>query len=115
MSIDIWQAQIKEAAARGGKICIRGSGSKSFCAPPVIQDALTLDTRVNAGIVEYEPNELVIVVRTGTPLAEVERVMATSPSSTKWTPSARSPSRKITSPSAYWRTTATSASGRLAV
>ena len=76
MSIDIWQAQIKEAAARGGKICIRGSGSKSFCAPPVIQDALTLDTRVNAGIVEYEPNELVIVVRTGTPLAEVERVMA---------------------------------------
>ena len=37
---------------------------------------MTLDTRVNAGIVEYEPNELVIVVRTGTPLAEVERVMA---------------------------------------
>lgn len=76
MSIDIWQAQIKEAAARGGKVCIRGSGSKSFCAPSANPDALTLDTRANAGIVEYEPNELVIVVRTGTSLAGVERVMA---------------------------------------
>ena len=37
MTIDIWQAQIKGSRGAGGKICIRGSGSKSFCAPPVIQ------------------------------------------------------------------------------
>lgn len=76
MTIDVWQAQIKEAAARSGKLVVRGSGSKAFCAPPASADSVVLDTRAHAGIVEYEPNELVIVVRTGTSLADVERAMA---------------------------------------
>jgi glycolate oxidase FAD binding subunit len=74
MTIDVWQSQIREAAARGRKLDIRGSGSKSFCAPAPVGDVL--DTRTHAGIVEYEPNELVIVVRCGTPVAEVEATMA---------------------------------------
>ncbi len=76
MTIDVWQAQIKQTAARTGKLVVRGSGSKAFCAPPANADSAVLDTRAHAGIVEYEPNELVIVVRAGTSLAEVERVMA---------------------------------------
>ncbi|MBL8311824.1 MAG: glycolate oxidase subunit GlcE [Burkholderiales bacterium] len=75
MTIETWQAQIKQAAARGGKLAIRGSGSKAFCSPPASPTAVLLDIRAHAGVVEYEPNELVIVVRTGTALAEVERVM----------------------------------------
>lgn len=71
--IETWQSQIKAAAASGKKLNIRGSGSKSFLSPQASGDVI--DTRAHAGIVEYEPSELVIVVRTGTPLAEVEKAM----------------------------------------
>jgi glycolate oxidase FAD binding subunit len=35
-----------------------------------------LDTRSHAGIVSYEPSELVVTVRAGTPLAELEAALA---------------------------------------
>lgn len=69
-----WSSQIKAAAAKGAKLAVRGSGSKAFCSP--ISNGYTIDTREHAGIVEYEPNELVIVVRCGTRISEVEKVMA---------------------------------------
>jgi glycolate oxidase FAD binding subunit len=72
--IEHWQQQIKEAAARGGKLTPRGGDTKSFLAPGHAGDVL--DTRTYAGIVEYDPKELVIVVRCGTPLAEVEKTMS---------------------------------------
>jgi glycolate oxidase FAD binding subunit len=79
MTIDAWKSQIKEAAARRHKLAIRGSGSKSFCTLRASSDTVeVLDTRAYAGIVEYEPNELVIVVRCGTRLSEVEALMADS-------------------------------------
>ena len=71
--IESWQNQIKAAAARGDKLSIRGSGSKSFLSPEVAGEVL--DTCTHAGIVEYDPKELVIVVRCGTSIAEVERTM----------------------------------------
>lgn len=74
MTIDSWQARIKAGAARRARLGIRGSGSKAFCAPPLSHDVI--DTRDHRGIVTYEPEELVIVVRCGTPLAEVESAMA---------------------------------------
>ncbi len=72
--IDDWQSQIKAAAAKGAKLTIRGSGSKTFCSPAATGDVI--DTREHGGIVEYEPNELVIVVRCGTRIADVEKAMA---------------------------------------
>ena len=33
MTIEAWQAQIKEAAARSGKLHVRGSGGKAFVRP----------------------------------------------------------------------------------
>jgi len=72
--IEHWQSQIKAAAAKGEKLAIRGSGSKSFCSPTAAGNVL--DARELSGIVEYEPNELVIVVRCGTRIAEVEKTMA---------------------------------------
>ena len=74
--IESWQTQIKAAAAKGEKLTIRGSGSKSFLAPQAQGEVL--DTRAHAGIIEYDPKELVIVVRCGTSIAEVEKTMATS-------------------------------------
>ena len=74
MTIESWQNQIKAAAAKGEKLTIRGSGSKSFLAPDA--QGGVLDTHTHAGIVEYDPKELVIVVRCGTSTAEVEKTMA---------------------------------------
>ena len=74
--IESWQNQIKATAAKGEKLTIRGSGSKAFLAPEAQGEVL--DTRAHAGIVEYDPKELVIVVRCGTSVAEVEQTMAAS-------------------------------------
>lgn len=72
--IEQWQAQIKAVAAKGGKLTIRGSGSKSFCSP--VAEGEVIDARNHSGIVEYEPSELVIVVRCGARIADVEKTMA---------------------------------------
>ncbi|MGL5005406.1 MAG: glycolate oxidase subunit GlcE, partial [Casimicrobium sp.] len=72
--IEHWQQQIKEAAARGAKLTPRGGGTKSFVSPAHVGDAL--DTRAYEGVVEYDPKDLVIVVRCGTSLADVEKTMA---------------------------------------
>jgi glycolate oxidase FAD binding subunit len=53
---------------------IRGGGSKDFYGGPLAGDIL--DTRAHAGIVSYEPTELVITARCGTPLAELESALA---------------------------------------
>ncbi len=65
---------ILAAAARRAPLRLRGGGSKDFYggAP---RGAL-LDTRGYAGIVDYEPTELVATARCGTPLAELEETLA---------------------------------------
>jgi glycolate oxidase FAD binding subunit len=74
--IETWQAQIKASAAKGERLVIRGAGTKMQMSGRTAGDINFFDARMHAGIVEYEPNELVIVVRCGTPVAEVEKVMA---------------------------------------
>ena len=66
-------ATVRAAAARKQPLRIRGGGTKDFYGGELRGDVL--DTRVHAGIVEYEPTELVITARAGTPLAEIETVM----------------------------------------
>lgn len=67
--------QVQTARAAHGTLQIRGGGSKDFYGEPARGDAL-LDTRPLAGISAYEPSELVITVRAGTPLVEVEAALA---------------------------------------
>lgn len=55
-------------------LCIKGGGSKDFYGGPLVGQVL--DTRPYAGIVHYEPTELVITARCGTPLLEVESALA---------------------------------------
>ena len=62
------------AAADGRTLRLRGGGTKDFWGAPVQGEVL--DTRAYAGIVSYEPSELVVTVRGGTPLAELEAVLA---------------------------------------
>jgi len=65
-----FSAQIADAAAGGAPLRIRGGGSKDWYGQD-LQGAL-LDTTAYRGITDYEPTELVITARCGTPLAEIE-------------------------------------------
>jgi glycolate oxidase FAD binding subunit len=65
---------VREAAAARQPLAIQGLGSKAFLGRPVTGAAL--DVSGHAGIIGYEPSELVITVRAGTRIAEVETVLA---------------------------------------
>ncbi|HET8608410.1 MAG TPA: glycolate oxidase subunit GlcE [Burkholderiales bacterium] len=65
--------QIRSAAADKRPLCIRGGGTKDFYGHSVQGDMV--DTTAYRGIVDYSPTELVISVRAGTPLADVEAAM----------------------------------------
>ena len=69
-----WQTRIRAAAAARTPLAIRGGGTKSFLGG--VPRGEPFDTREYAGIVEYEPTELVITARAGTPLADIEATMA---------------------------------------
>lgn len=66
--------RILHASQTGQPLRLRGGGTKDFLGQ-VLQGEV-LDTRAYSGILSYEPSELVITVRAGTPLAEVEAALA---------------------------------------
>jgi glycolate oxidase FAD binding subunit len=68
--------RIRAAAAASRPLRLRGSGSKDFYGGEPSGEIL--DTRAHAGIVSYEPTELVVTARCGTPLAELEAALAAS-------------------------------------
>ena len=66
--------RVATAAARGERLRIRGGGTKDFYGGAL--EGEVVDMRPFTGIVAYEPKELVLTVRAGTPLAEVEAALA---------------------------------------
>jgi glycolate oxidase FAD binding subunit len=68
--------RIADAAAGKRALRIRGGGTKDFYGAPSTGEIC--DTSSYAGIVSYEPKELVLTVRAGTRLAEVEATLAQS-------------------------------------
>ncbi len=71
--------RIRAAAADRTPLLLRGGGTKDFYgnAPSHASPAPeVLDTRACSGIVSYEPSELVVTARCGTPLAELEAALA---------------------------------------
>lgn len=68
------RATILRAARDRSPLRIRGGGSKDFLGQRF--DGDQLDTRPLAGILSYEPTELVITALAGTPLAQVEALLA---------------------------------------
>jgi glycolate oxidase FAD binding subunit len=64
---------IREAAKQKRPLCIRGGGTKDFYGGPV--HGYKLNTGDYRGIVAYEPTELVITARAGTPLSEIEAAL----------------------------------------
>jgi glycolate oxidase FAD binding subunit len=69
MSADL-RERIRAAAERGTALCLRGAGTKDFYGGAPRGEVL--DTRAHAGIIDYEPTELVLTARCGTRLAELE-------------------------------------------
>jgi glycolate oxidase FAD binding subunit len=61
--------------AADGPLLVQGNGTKAAMLRPV-QAAATLSTAALTGITLYAPNELVMSARAGTPLAEIEAVLA---------------------------------------
>jgi len=72
--IETLQHRIRDAAARRSALRLRGGGSKDFYGNALRGEIL--DTRGYAGIVDYEPTELVVTAKCGTPLSELERALA---------------------------------------
>ncbi len=70
---DISGAIVAAVAART-PLAIHGSGSKCFLTGDIAGAAL--DVTKHRGIVSYEPTELVLTARTGTPLSEIESALA---------------------------------------
>jgi glycolate oxidase FAD binding subunit len=66
--------RIRAAAAAGTPLRIRGGGTKDFYGNTPTGQAL--DTRSLQGIVAYEPSELVMTASAGTPLGEIEAILA---------------------------------------
>ena len=71
--IESFQERIREAAARRAPLRLRGGGTKDFYGNTPRGEVL--DTRGYAGIVDYEPTELVITARCGTSLSDVETLL----------------------------------------
>ena len=65
---------VRAADADRIRLRLRGGGTKDFYGEP--GGGEPLDLRALSGIVSYDPTELVVTVRCGTPLAELEAALA---------------------------------------
>ena len=76
--------RVQGARSAGTQLRIRGGGSKDFYGEAPRGELL--DTRGLAGVSSYEPTELVVTARCGTPLAELEALLATQGQSLPFEP-----------------------------
>lgn len=67
-------SQVAAVAASGGAVEIAGGGSKKFYGEPA--DGLALEVAAHSGVIDYDPAELVITLRAGSRLADVEALLA---------------------------------------
>lgn len=70
--------QVKQARQAVTPVIIRGGGSKQFYGRAAAVDSQLLCTGEYRGVISHEPTELVITAAAGTPLSEVEAVLADS-------------------------------------
>ena len=69
--------RIKAAAAARTPLRLRGGGTKDFYAQSLQGDILDMTGLIGlSGVTSYEPSELVVTARAGTPLAELEALLA---------------------------------------
>ncbi|HHJ80459.1 MAG TPA: glycolate oxidase subunit GlcE [Candidatus Tenderia electrophaga] len=71
---ELLQTQIQQAVSNGHSVNIVAGGSKYFLGRQ--GQGATLNISQHRGIIEYDPRELVITARAGTPLQEIEQTLA---------------------------------------
>ncbi|HEV3181282.1 MAG TPA: FAD-binding protein, partial [Steroidobacteraceae bacterium] len=71
--LDEWRQRIAAASAARAPLRLRGAGTKDFYGETLTGEILELSGW--RGIVDYDPSELVITARCGTPLSEVEATL----------------------------------------
>ena len=71
--INTFREQILNAAKSNTPLAIEGGATKSWYGNP--NNYAKLDTRAYSGILEYQPEELVITACAGTPLKEIEAAL----------------------------------------
>ena len=69
-SVEAVQSHIAETGAQGGALEVQGGGTKRPYGRRV-QATQVLEVSGLQGVVDYQPNELILVVRPGTPLSQV--------------------------------------------
>ena len=74
MHIDLFREQILAAAKNKSPLSIEGGGTKSWYGNS--NTYTKLNTNTYSGILEYQPEELVITACAGTPLKEIEAALA---------------------------------------
>ncbi|MBB3214576.1 glycolate oxidase FAD binding subunit [Herbaspirillum sp. Sphag1AN] len=73
-TLQSFRDRILAAGQQARPLQIRGAGTKQWYGQAAQGDVL--ETLVYSGIVDYEPTELVITARCGTPLAEIDAALA---------------------------------------
>ncbi len=73
MTVELLQA-VQEALAAGSALDLRGGASKAFYGRT--PEGAPLSVAGHTGIVNYEPKELVLTARAGTPLSEAKNLLA---------------------------------------
>ncbi len=104
------QEQILEAFEQGTALTVQGGGSKHFLGQPVAADEAISTGKLN-GIIDYQPEELFIRAKAGTPLTEVETLLAENGQMLPFEPPHFSPSATLggaiacglSGPSRPWR------------
>lgn len=67
------RAAVARAFAMRTPLSLRGGGSKAFLCPPAPGEPL--DVSGHRGVIDYEPTELVVTVRAGTALVDLESAL----------------------------------------
>lgn len=72
--------KVMTARASQRSLYIQGGGTKAFYGEevPAVSNGNVLDVSAYRGVVSYEPSELVVTARAGTPLVEIEALLASS-------------------------------------
>ena len=72
--VEQWQEEVGRAITTGSTLSLRAGGTKCFLADA--HAATELDVSQHRGVLEYQPAELVVTVRSGTTVSELNRQLA---------------------------------------
>ncbi|HET7033480.1 MAG TPA: glycolate oxidase subunit GlcE, partial [Casimicrobiaceae bacterium] len=74
VEVQSMQDRVRSAVSAKTPLAIRGGGTRDFYGQAIVGDVV--DMTPLAGIVDYDPTELVVTARAGTPVTEIDDALA---------------------------------------